>query len=74
MGAKNISTEPGGPLSDLDRSKIPQLEKLFIDGILRASKIAEKEDVKILVSGDTWSVASQVAVHNLAPSSARILF
>ena len=49
MGAKNISTEPGGPLSDLDRSKIPQLEKLFMDGILRASKIAEKEDVKILV-------------------------
>jgi len=49
MGAKNISTEPGGPLSDLDRGKIPQLEKLFIDGILRASKIAEKEDVKILV-------------------------
>ena len=49
MGAKNISTEPGGPLLDLDRGKIPQLEKLFIDGILRASKIAEKEDVKILV-------------------------
>jgi sugar phosphate isomerase/epimerase len=49
VGAKNISTEPGGPLGGIDKSKIPQLEKLFIDGLLRASKIAEKEGVKILV-------------------------
>ncbi|MGI0088640.1 MAG: sugar phosphate isomerase/epimerase family protein [Nitrosotalea sp.] len=49
IGAKNISTEPGGPLNGVRATNIPQLEKLFIEGLLRASKIAEKEDVKILV-------------------------
>ena len=49
IGAKNISTEPGGPLNGTDNHNISQLEKLFIDGLLRASKIAEKEGIKILV-------------------------
>ncbi len=49
IGVKNISTLPGGPMVNVDRKNIPQLEKLFIEGLLRASKTAEKEDVKILV-------------------------
>jgi sugar phosphate isomerase/epimerase len=54
MGAKNISTEPGGPLDGIDKSNIPQLEKLFVYGLSRASKIAEKEDVKILVEPEPF--------------------
>ena len=49
IGAKNISTEPGGPLNGTDDNSVPQLEKLFINGLLKASKIAENEGVKILV-------------------------
>jgi len=49
IGAKNISTEPGGPLNDADNHNVSQLEKLFINGLLTASKIAEKERIKILV-------------------------
>jgi sugar phosphate isomerase/epimerase len=49
IGAKNISTEPGGPLEGVDGHNVPHLEKLFVNGLLRASKIAEKEGVKILV-------------------------
>ena len=49
VGVKNISTLPGGSMVNVDKKNIPHLEKLFIQGLLRASKIAEKEDVKILV-------------------------
>lgn len=49
IGSKNISTEPGGPLNGTNNHSIPQLEKLFINGLLKASEIAEKEGVKILV-------------------------
>lgn len=49
IGARNISTEPGGPFDGMGNRNAPQLEKLFVNGLLRASKIAEKEGVKILV-------------------------
>ena len=49
IGGKNISTLPGGPMVNVNRKNVSHLEKLFIEGLLRASKIAEKEDVKILV-------------------------
>src|SRR5579864_1938241 len=49
LGAKNISTEPGGPLDGMDKHNFSQMEKLFIDGLQEASKVAEKEGVKILV-------------------------
>ncbi|MGI0093416.1 MAG: sugar phosphate isomerase/epimerase family protein [Nitrosotalea sp.] len=49
IGARNISTEPGGPVNGTNSHNVSQLEKLFINGLSRASKIAEKEDVKILV-------------------------
>ncbi|MDE1815060.1 MAG: sugar phosphate isomerase/epimerase [Thaumarchaeota archaeon] len=54
LGAKNISTEPGGPLDGVDRNKIAHLEKTFVNGLLKASKIAEKEDVKILVEPEPF--------------------
>ena len=52
LGAKNISTEPGGPLDGT--RNVAELEKLFIDGLLKASKMAEKEEVKILVEPEPF--------------------
>ena len=49
IDAKNISTLPGGPLACVDKNKIPRLEKLFTNGLIEASKVAEKENVRILV-------------------------
>lgn len=48
IGAKNISTEPGGPVSNETRS-LMELERLFIDGLSDAAKVAERVGVKILV-------------------------
>lgn len=48
VGARNISTEPGGPVNGKIRNPA-ELEKLFLAGILRAAKIAEQIEVKILV-------------------------
>ena len=49
LGAKNISTEPGGPIDGTGKHNVAQMEKLFINGLLKAAKIAEKEGIKILV-------------------------
>jgi sugar phosphate isomerase/epimerase len=72
IGAKHLSTEPGGPLipaaaaasmsSSLPLPRPPpltvkqqqhrdqkQLEKMFLDGLTRAAKIAEQEDIKLLI-------------------------
>ncbi|MDE1862754.1 MAG: sugar phosphate isomerase/epimerase [Thaumarchaeota archaeon] len=49
IGASNVSTEPGGPLRGTGNNGIPQLEKLFAEGLTLASKAAEREGVKILV-------------------------
>ena len=50
LGAKNLSTEPGGPFNfqkpNGDRDK---LLKIFVKGLLDVSKFAEKKDIKILV-------------------------
>lgn len=54
IGAKNISTEPGGPVNDAGSHNFAQMEKLFIDGLLRASKMAEKHGVKILVEPEPF--------------------
>lgn len=48
VGARNVSTEPGGPVNGKIRNSA-ELEKLFIVGLLRAAKIAEQIEVKILV-------------------------
>jgi sugar phosphate isomerase/epimerase len=54
IGAKNISTEPGGPVNGTANHNFAQLEKLFIDGLLKASKMAEKQGVKILVEPEPF--------------------
>jgi sugar phosphate isomerase/epimerase len=48
LGAKNISTEPGGPIVNNELSK-NQLLKLFEDGINQVLDTAEKENVTILI-------------------------
>jgi sugar phosphate isomerase/epimerase len=56
--AKHLSTEPGGPMpSALLSSSSPQqqyhdisrLEKIFLDGVTRVAKMAEEEDIKVLI-------------------------
>lgn len=47
IGAKNLSTEPGGPVA-AGASRVA-LEKLFREGIKEAERLAQSQDVKILV-------------------------
>ena len=47
IGAKNLSTEPGGPVSA--SANIPDLEKIFFDGLSKVIKRAEENDVNVLV-------------------------
>src|SRR5919106_1097566 len=58
IGAKHLSTEPGGPVpSALPSLSSPQqqyqdisrLEKIFLDGLKRVAKMAEEEDIKVLI-------------------------
>lgn len=47
LGAKNLSTEPGGPIpSNRDSNK---LEKVFLETLVPASKAAEEEGIKLLI-------------------------
>jgi len=48
LGAKNISTEPGGPIVNNELSK-DKLLKIFEDGINQVLDTAEKENVTILI-------------------------
>lgn len=47
IGAKNLSTEPGGPVSA--SANIHDLEKIFFDGLSKVIKMAEENDVIVLV-------------------------
>lgn len=47
IGARNISTEPGGPVPH--SANLNELEKIFLAGLVQAAKVAEKEDVKLLI-------------------------
>jgi sugar phosphate isomerase/epimerase len=59
IGGKHLSTEPGGPVPLLPQSSsssprqqyqdIGQLEKIFLDGVTRVAKMAEEEDIKVLI-------------------------
>ena len=61
IGAKHLSTEPGGPVPPLTPSSQPppssqqqyqdigRLEKIFLDGVTRVVKMAEEEDIKVLI-------------------------
>jgi sugar phosphate isomerase/epimerase len=48
IGAKHLSTEPGGPLPS-QSADLNELEKMFLDGLTRVAKIAEEEDIKVLI-------------------------
>jgi sugar phosphate isomerase/epimerase len=50
LGAKNISTEPGGPINRQKTiSESSALLKIFADGLKKVKHIAEENSVKILV-------------------------
>ena len=49
IGAKNLSTEPGGPINERNTTNVKYLEKLFMEGLNRVSPIAEEENIKILI-------------------------
>ncbi len=61
IGAKHLSTEPGGPVVALplpsssqqqeqqQYQDISRFEKIFLDGLTRVTKMAEKEDIKVLI-------------------------
>ena len=48
IGAKTLSTEPGGPLSG-SKTNIKYLENLFMEGLNRVVPIAEQENIIILI-------------------------
>ena len=48
IGVKNLSTEPGGPLSE-SKTNIKYLENLFMEGLNRVVPIAEQENIIILI-------------------------
>src|SRR5919106_1765195 len=56
IGAKHLSTEPGGPVPAVSSSRqqyqdIGRLEKIFVDGLTRISKTAEEEeDINVLIA------------------------
>ena len=56
IGAKHLSTEPGGPVpasssssSQQQYQDIDRLEKIFLDGLIRISKTADEENIKVLI-------------------------
>ncbi|MDP9462961.1 MAG: sugar phosphate isomerase/epimerase [Thermoproteota archaeon] len=61
IGAKHLSTEPGGPVvappvpsssqqqEQQQYQDISRFEKIFLDGLTRVTKMAEKEDIKVLI-------------------------
>lgn len=49
IGARNLSTEPGGPVADLDGASKSVLEKIFLQNITAAEKLARSEGIKILI-------------------------
>ena len=61
IGAKHLSTEPGGPVvapplpsssqqqEQQQYQDISRFEKIFLDGLIRVTKMAEEEDIKVLI-------------------------
>jgi sugar phosphate isomerase/epimerase len=61
IGAKHLSTEPGGPVvapplpsssqqqQQQQYQDISRLEKMFLDGLIRVARMAEEEDIKVLI-------------------------
>ena len=49
IGARNLSTEPGGPVADPSRASKSTLEKIFLRNVMAAEKLARSEGIKILI-------------------------
>lgn len=61
IGAKHLSTEPGGPVvappvpsssqqqEQQQYQDLSRFEKIFLDGLTRVTKMAEEEDIKVLI-------------------------
>jgi sugar phosphate isomerase/epimerase len=52
IGATSLSTEPGGPVPH--NADIRHLEKIFLDGLTKAAKIAEQENIQLLVEPEPF--------------------
>lgn len=49
IGARNLSTEPGGPVGDQSGARKSVLEKRFLENIIAAEKLARSKGIKILI-------------------------
>lgn len=49
IGARNLSTEPGGPVAGLSNTSKSVLEEIFLQNVMAAEKLAQSESVKILI-------------------------
>lgn len=49
IGARNLSTEPGGPVADPSSTPKNVLEKIFLRNVMTAEKLAQREGIKILI-------------------------
>jgi sugar phosphate isomerase/epimerase len=53
--APHLSTEPGGPISPWSSSTTRQeLEKLFLDGLIKAARVAEQEGIQLLIEPEPF--------------------
>ena len=49
IGARNLSTEPGGPVADSSGANKSVLEKIFLQNVMAAEKLARSEGIKVLI-------------------------
>lgn len=58
IGAPHLSTEPGGPVQPDNNntavSSLHELERVFLDGLIKAAKVAEQEGIKLLVEPEPF--------------------
>ena len=61
LGAAHLSTEPGGPVpsplllsSSANDAHHHQLEKIFLDGLIKAAKVAEQENIRLLIEPEPF--------------------
>lgn len=55
IGAANLSTEPGGPIPPSSSlTNTHQLEKIFLDGLTKAARVAEQENIRLLIEPEPF--------------------
>jgi sugar phosphate isomerase/epimerase len=54
IGATHLSIEPGGPLPKSSSTSAHQLERIFFDGLTRAARVAEQENIRLLVEPEPF--------------------